>query len=118
MRKAFIVGCCFLVVGFVGCNQAPDPRLKAALVGKWQEVGGNRTVEFTDAGQLNLGLKEVVFPYSFEWIGPKQVEWKSNADGGGWPGGRASISIDGDELTMDVQPKGGEAYVSKFKRAK
>jgi hypothetical protein len=101
--KYLVVGCCFL--GLSACNRSDgpaDPKLKAALIGKWQETDGDRTQEFTAAGKMTTGVKGVLFPYTYEWIRPNRIEWKQNVEGGGSPGGRATVSIDGDVLTMDV----------------
>ena len=123
-------GCCFLALS--ACNQAPqgppDPKLKAALVGKWEQIagdGGDYKYEFTNDGKVFLRFGGIITPYVYEWIGPKRVEWKQDVEGGGTPGARATITIEDDVLTMDItllkadgKERSDGGSVRKFKRVK
>jgi hypothetical protein len=122
--------CCFLALS--ACNQAPqgppDPKLKAALVGKWEQIagdGGDYKYEFTNDGKVFLRFGGIITPYVYEWIGPKRIEWKQDVKGGGSPGARATITIDDDVLTMDItfltvegKERSDGGSVRKFKRVK
>jgi hypothetical protein len=132
MRKlnAVALGCLFMTVGLTGCNRPsgpPDPKLKAALVGKWEESGRDRACEFTADGKVTVGCKgsTVMVPYIYEWIGPNRIEWKQNVEGGGFAGARATIAIDDDVLTMDItllaahgKERSDGGGVAKFQRIK
>jgi hypothetical protein len=127
-RKYLVVACSLLATALPACNRSdgpPDPKLKAALIGKWQETDSDRTQEFTADGKMTTEIKGVRFPFTYEWIGPNRIEWKQDVQGGGSPGGRATVAIDGDVLTMDVilltaagKERSDGGGVAKLKRVK
>ena len=115
-------------LGLAGCGPSsgpPDPALRAALVGKWKDEAGDRTLTFTDDGRMVTEVKGVTFPTTYTWIGPHRIDWgqEERASGIGSGGGRATVAIDADALTLNItlmtiegRERSDGGGVSKFRR--
>jgi hypothetical protein len=100
-----------LVLAACGRDPGPDAETQAALLGTWQDVAMDETLQFMEDGRGVVGFVDI----RYRWVSESEIEIDYNPKGASANLVRYQVELDGDTLRLTWQ-EGEASHIQTYQR--